>query len=116
MTQLNLEVSDELAERIRPLGAWLSAVLELSLVGFKTLAAATASEVIEFLGREPSPREVLAYQISGQSQNRLRRLLALNEAGMLGENEQCELDEIQKVEHIVIMLKAQAAERFQIAS
>ncbi len=42
MTRMTLEMPDELAERIRPLGAWLPALLELSLVGFRTLAAATA--------------------------------------------------------------------------
>ena len=116
MTRLALEVSDELAERIRPLGAWLSAVLELSLVGFRTLAAATAAEVIEFLAHNPSPHDVLSYRASEQGQNRLRRLLTLNTAGLLGESEQRELDELQQIEHIVVMLKAQAAERLQAVS
>lgn len=115
MTRLNLEVSDELAARIRPLGAWLSVVLELSLAGFKTLAAATAAELIEFLSREPSPQEVLAYHASERAQERLRRLLALNQAGLLGESEHHELDELERLEHIVVMLKAQAAERLQAA-
>ena len=116
MTRMSLEVSDDLAERIRPLRLWLSAVLELSLVGFRSLAAATAEEVIEFLSRGPSPEDILGYQASERSQARLRRLLALNEAGLLGENEQRELDELQQLEHIVVMLKAQAAERHQAAS
>lgn len=113
MTRVSVEVSDELAARIRPLGAWLSAVLELSLVGFRTLAAATAAEVVEFLTRSPSPRDVLGYRASEQSQDRLRRLLALNAAGLLGESEQHELDELQRIEHVVVMLKAQAAERLR---
>lgn len=116
MTRLALEVSDELAERIRPLGVWLSAVLELSLLGFRTLAAATAAEVVEFLSHNPSPRDVLAYRAPERSQDNLRRLLALNAAGLLGENEQRELDELQRIEHVVVMLKAQAAERLRTAS
>ncbi len=115
MTRLNLQESDELAARIRPLGAWLSVVLGLSLTGFKTLAAATAAELIEFRSREPSPQEVLAYHASERAQERLRRLLALNQAGLLGESEQRELDELERLEHIVVMLKAQAAERLQAA-
>ena len=69
MTRLNLEVSDELAARIRPLGAWLSVVLELSLAGFRTLAAATAAELIDFLSHEPSPQEVLAYHASERARD-----------------------------------------------
>ncbi len=113
MTRMTLEMPDELAERIRPLGVWLPALLELSLVGFRTLAAATAAEVIEFLAGEPSPAELLEYRASERAQERLRRLLVLNEAGRLGEAEHRELDELQKVEHIVVMLKAQAAELLQ---
>jgi hypothetical protein len=113
MTQMTLEVSDELAARIRPLGAWLGVLLELGLTGFKTLAAATAAEVIEFLSANPSDRQVLAYQASERAQERLRRLLTLNEAGMLGEGEQRELDELQKIEHLVVLLKARAEERLQ---
>jgi hypothetical protein len=35
--------------------------------------------------------------------------LALNAAGVLGVEEQLELDELQRIEHILIMLKAQVA-------
>ena len=113
MVHMTLEVSDELAERIRPIESWLPTVLELSLVGFHTVATATATatEVIQFLASDPAPHEVLAYHASERSQARLQRLLALNEAGLLGEDEQRELDEMQRIEHIIIMLKAQSAKR-----
>src|SRR5712691_1717511 len=107
MVQMTVQVSEELAERLRPIGPWLPAVLELSLVGFKTVAAATATEAIQFLSQDPTPREVLAYHVSERAQARLQRLLALNTAGMLGEDEQLELDELQRIEHVLIMLKAQ---------
>jgi hypothetical protein len=79
-------------------------------VGFKTPATETASEIIKFLSTNPSSQMVLDHQVSNRAQERLRRLLALNEAGMLGEMEQLELDEIQQIEHIMIMLKTQIAE------
>jgi hypothetical protein len=113
MIQMTVHVSEELAERLRPIGPWLPAVLELSLIGCKTVAAATATEVIEFLAHDPSPQALLNYHASERSQERLQRLLALNEAGLLGEEEQCELDELQRIEHVVVMLKTQAAERQQ---
>ncbi len=109
MVQLTMQVPERLAERIQPIGSWLPTVIELSLIGFKTLATAIATEVIQFLSKAPSPQEVLAYHVSEQAQKRLQRLLALNEAGMLSETKQSELDELEQIEHIVIMLKAQIA-------
>lgn len=110
MVQMTMELPDELAARIRPLSTWIPTVLELSLVGFQTGAAATATEVIEFLSRGPTFEEVLAYHASERSQERLRRLLALSEAGLLKEAEHRELDELERIEHILVMLKARAAE------
>ena len=109
MVQMTLTVSEQLAERLEPLGSWLPTVLELTLVGCKTVAAATATEVIEFLSQAPTREEVLAYHASERSQARLQRLLALNAAGQLGEEEQRELDELQQIEHIIVLLKAQLA-------
>jgi hypothetical protein len=113
MTQLTMQVPDELAKRIQPIRSWLPTILELSLVGFKTLATATAAEVVQFFSSNPSPQEVLNYHVSERAQARLRRLLALNSAGLLGETEQLELDEIQQIEHTLIMLKAQLAKQLQ---
>ena len=113
MVALTVNVTDELAERVAPLGSWLPTVLELSLIGFETTAAATATEFITFLHSQPSPAEVLAWHVSERSQARLRRLLALNEAGLLGEVEQQELNELEQIEHIVVMLKTQIAQQMQ---
>ena len=109
MVQMTLNIPDSLAERLQSLGAWLPTVLELTLVGCKTVAAATTAEVLAFLAQDPTPEEVLAYHASERAQSRLQRLLALNAAGLLGEEEQRELDELQQIEHIIIMLKAQVA-------
>ena len=105
MVQMTMQVSDSLAERIKPISGWLPTIIELSLVGFKTMATVTASEIIEFLLENPTPQEVLNYHISAERQARLQRLLALNELGILSEAEQSELDELEQLEHIIIMLK-----------
>ncbi len=109
MIELTMQVPDKLAMRIQPFGPWLPTVLELSLVGFKTRAAATATEVLSFLETNPTPSAILGHHVSEQKQARLRRLLALNEAGMLSEEEQLEMNELEQVEHIIVMLKAQVA-------
>jgi hypothetical protein len=106
MVELTMQIPDELAKRVVPMSRWLPTILELSLVGFKTPAAETAGELIDFLSEAPSRRKLLNYHVSNRAQTRLQRLLALNEAGISSEAEQRELDELQKIEHIMIMLKA----------
>ena len=107
MTQVTMELPDELAQRVEPIRSWLPTVLELSLLGLRTLATETATEIVEFLSMGPSAQDVIDYHVSERAQTRLRRLLTLNQAGALGEGEQLELDELQHIEHIVVMLKAQ---------
>jgi hypothetical protein len=109
MIQVTMQVSNELATRLKPIQPWLPTILELSLIRFKTLAATTASEIIAFLAQNPFPNEVLSYHVSDEAQDRMRRLLVLNEAGLLGRQEQLELDEYEQIEHIIIMLKAEIA-------
>ncbi len=111
MIEVKMQVTDKLAQRLQPMYDWLPTVLELSLVGFKTPAGQTVSEIIDFLGTGPSPGEVMAYTVSDRAQERLRRLLAINEAGLTSEEEQAELDEIEQIEHIMILLKTQAQEK-----
>lgn len=113
MEQLTLEVNDELAARIRPIRFWLPYIVELSLIGFKTLATRTSTEVIQFLSNDPTPDELIKYHISESSQERMQRLLALNKAGMLSESENLELDELQKIEHFVILLKTRVIKKLK---
>lgn len=113
MVQLTMQVPEDLAKRIQPIRSWLPTILELSLVGFRTLATETATETIQFLLTNPSPQKVLNYHASERAQQRLQRLLTLNEAALLGEAEQLELDELQRIEHTIIMLKAHLARQLQ---
>ncbi len=83
------------------------------LARFRSLAVATATEIVDFLSTDPTPGEILGFHVSEQAQARVRRLLALNETGLLGESEQLELDELQRIEHVVVRLKARAAKRSQ---
>ncbi|WP_446012055.1 hypothetical protein [Candidatus Electrothrix sp.] len=110
---MTVQLSDEVADRCKAVGPWLSTVIELSLAGFKTPTSATASEVVDFLCSNPEAKEIAAFHISESAQLRLRRLLTLNEAGCLSLAEQEELDELQRLEHMIIMLKIRAAQDHQ---
>lgn len=113
MVEMTVQVSEEVAEKIRPIRNWLSTVLEFSFIGFQTPAIQTATEIIQFLSTQPTPEEVLSYYVSDRAQNRLERLLALNQAGKLTELEELELDEIEKIEHVIIMLKTQIVKQLK---
>lgn len=110
MVEMTMRVPDDLAPKLRRMDKWLPTVLELSLAGFKTPAAQTVSELIGFLSKGPTPKRVASYKVSERSQQRLRRLLALNQSGLLSEEEQAELEELETLEHIVTMLKIRARE------
>ncbi len=111
MVQLTVQLSEDLAARVQPLGVYLSTVLELALTGFRTQAAATASDLVNFLVRQPPPQSVLDYHVSEDRQGRTRRLLALNEVGLLSGEEDEELTELAKLEHVVVQLKAELLEQ-----
>ncbi len=113
MIQMTVQLPEELAKRVQPLRSWLPVIIELSLIGFQTLATATATEIIQFLATNPTPEEVFKYHVSERAQQRLRRLLALNEAGLISEDEHQELLELQQIEHLIIMLKAQLAKQLR---
>jgi hypothetical protein len=113
MVEMTMRVPDNLAPRLRQMNQWLSTVLELSLAGFKTPAAETVAELVGFLSQGPSPRQVTDYKVSERSQERLRRLLALNQSGLLSPEELAELDELETFEHFVTLLKIQAQENIR---
>lgn len=113
MVQMTVQLPEDLAARIRPLDRWLPAILKLSLLGLRTAASASAAEVLELLLRNPTPQEFLNFYVSEQQQARSRRLLDLNESGLLSDAEQLELDELGRLEHLVILLKAQIAKQLQ---
>jgi len=108
MIEMTMYVSDKLAPKLRRMNKWLPTVLELSLAGFKTPAAQNVAELVGFLSKGPTPKQVAEYKVSERAQQRLRRLLALNQTGLLSEEEQFELDENETLEHLVTLLKIQA--------
>jgi hypothetical protein len=106
MATLTLNLPDKLAERLEPFSRWLPVILEISLLKLKTPAAETASELVDFLASNPSVQAVGGYHASQRAQERTNHLLALNRAGVLGEADKLELDEMMQLEQLVRTLKA----------
>ena len=113
MAQVTLQLPDELAAQVLPMQRWLPTLLSLTLAGFRTPASRTVAEVIDFLALGPTPDQVLAFHLSDDAQARLQRLLALNQAGLLGAEEESELSELEKLEALFVALKASLLAHYQ---
>ncbi len=110
MTEMTIEVRDSLAPQIQSFGVWLSTLVELAAVNFKTSAPQKASaELIDFLSSNPTPPEVMKYFLSATHQERLDYLLDLNGEGEIDDEQKRGLSEWTKLNHITILLKAQTA-------
>ncbi len=118
MPPITLEVSDELAQRLRPLADRLPRILEL---GLRELNAAAqpgfvgASRVLELLAGLPAPEELLALRPSDALQARVSALLEKNRAEGLTAEEEQEWEQYQYLEHLVRMAKAKALLKLKTA-
>ncbi len=104
MTELTIQISDELAERLKPLHSrlpeLLSQLLDAANPASASLAIATANlqeipqaylEVLDFLITRPTPQDIAAFKVSPEAQEYLRSLLAKNRKGTLTDSEVAEL-------------------------
>jgi hypothetical protein len=112
MIPITLEISDDLARRLRPLEDRISHILEL---GIRELNASEqngfsgASEVLEFLANLPTPEEILALRPSPALEERVRYLLEAARTSGLSPQQEQEWEHYQYLEHLVRMAKARAA-------
>lgn len=122
---LTLNLPDDLADRLQTLtpdpASHLIALLQ------QTLTPATVprdrftlspihTELCQFLLSQPTPSEILDYQISETAQDRLQELLDQNrERGLTAEEKQ-ELDFYEELEHFMFFLKIQAYDRLSTQS
>jgi hypothetical protein len=73
------------------------------------------AEVYEFLLSTPDPEQIIAFHASDSTQERVRNLLDANREGTLTAEGQAELDEFERVNHFVSMLKVYARRRLNPA-
>ena len=108
---LTLDLSEDLAARLRRHGEAIPRILELGLrevnaagqPGFKGTA-----EVLEILATLPTPQEVLALRPSPSLQERIDTLLEKNRATGLSPDEEREWERYEYLEHLVRIAKAKA--------
>ncbi len=108
MPTITIEVPDSLAERLTPYQERLAEILALGLGEMSPLPGQVYRYILEFLASDPNPEELIAFRPTQEMQDRLRILLERERAGVLTDMERAELDEYERIEHIVILFKAQA--------
>ncbi len=123
MAELTIQIPDELAGRLEPLKERLPQLLEqvleiaeseaFTFQGEETPTPALGStsvyaEVLNFLIKRPTLKEIVDFKVSTPTQERLRTLLKKNREETLTVQETGELDVYEQLEHLMILLKPYA--------
>jgi hypothetical protein len=105
MPKITLDVSDELAQQIAAVGERLPELLSLSLQR-SPVPTQIYHYILDFLTSNPTPEQIAAFRPTPAMVERLQNLLSKNKSGNLTKSEQSELDEYERIEHLIIMLKS----------
>ena len=105
MAIITIEVPDELSELIAQAGDRLPELLTQSLRQ-PALPSHVYRYVLNFLASNPNAEEVVTFGPAPEMIERLRTLMARAAAGDLTPTERDELDEYERLEHLMVMIKA----------
>ena len=72
-------------------------------------------ELIDFIVSRATPEALLHFRPSESNQRRVSELIEGQQNGTLSAEETSELDDFLQIEHLLIMTKAQARRRLQLA-
>jgi hypothetical protein len=104
MATITIEVPDELSVQLAQLGDRLPDLLRQWLQQ-PVLPAQVYRYILDFLTSQPTPGQIAAFRPTSEMQQCLRSLLAKSQSEGLNPDERRELDEYERIEHLIIMLK-----------
>ena len=105
---MTIDLPDSLAERVRAENQRLTELLSRALRPKPREMSALRREVLSFLARGPASSEIVAFRPSEHATERMRELLRRNKEGALTAVEEAEMDEIEEIDNLVSLLKAEA--------
>src|SRR5260370_19993382 len=106
--QVTIDLPDQLAHRVAAQSEKLGEIIERGLEQHREGTSAHWREVIEFLGSGPRPEEIVAFRPSAAHAERSGELLHKNRESQLTEAEEAELDDMEHINHLMSLLKAEA--------
>ena len=105
MPTITLDISDELAAQLDASLERLPELLTLSLQQ-PAVPAHIYRFIVDFLASNPSPHDLAAFGPTPEMQARLQTLLERSRTGDLTPLEQAELDEYERIEHLIVLIKS----------
>jgi hypothetical protein len=105
MSTIMIEVPAELSELVAQFGNRLPELLA-EIAQKPALPAHTYRYVLDFLANDPSAEEIAAFSPTPEMIERLRTLVEREKAGDITAREQAELDEYERLEHLMVMIKS----------
>jgi hypothetical protein len=112
MTQITIDIPDELAQQLQQFIVQLPQVLELGLQEFQSQQRQSRfldeQEIITLLASQPTPEQILAIRPSSEFQARVSYLLSQSKIGTLSAKGEAELERYLTLEHLVRLAKTHA--------
>lgn len=105
MATITIDIPDELSAQLAQVRDRIPELLALSLQQ-PAVPAHIYREILDFLASQPTPEDIVAFRPTPEMQARLTTLLERSRAGQLSSAEQTELNEFERIEHVLVLLKA----------
>jgi len=106
--QVTIELPDNLAPQVGVEKDRLAALLARALRPKPSEMSALRRQVVSFFAQGPRPSEIVAFKPSESALERMRELLERNRKGTLTPSEEAEMDEIEEIDAMVSLIKAEA--------
>ncbi|MEL7502297.1 MAG: hypothetical protein AAFN18_07485 [Cyanobacteria bacterium J06554_6] len=104
MATLTIEIPDDLMDQIAPVQDQLPDLLRRCLHPL-ALPAQVYRYVFDFLASQPTPDQIANFRPTSDMQDRMGYLLTQSKADALTSLEAQELDEYERIEHLIVLLK-----------
>jgi hypothetical protein len=128
MTQITIDIPDELAQRLAPFQNQFSdlftSLIATRLLGQNTIdrstppstltsTSGTYQEILDFLIDRPTSAQIINFKVSEASQSRLQILLEKNREAALTAAETAEIDMYEQLDTLIGFLKIRAYSALQ---
>lgn len=108
MREMTIQLPDALVERLQSVGDRLPEVVAHGLEELPPVPNQVYQYILEFLIGNPTPEAMANFEPTPAMLERVSNLLERNRMGKLSIAESSELDEYERINHLITMMKARA--------